>query len=471
MARYAKSQLAEAAKERLSKFRQNEQRLIKDESILDFIVRNAPPSFDGMQPVRPNHFAPVEDALNRIIHVGKEFVCVSAPPRHGKSTTCCFYLIAMYLLAHPDHKVLYACYSAKLAENRNRNEIRPVCERVGVELDRNNRAAGAWRTKQGGGVWALGIEGAATGFGFNLIVIDDPYRDRAEAESPTIKNNVIDWFSSTSNSRLQPGGSILITHTRWAVDDLTGYVTELPRSPFLYYNFPAINQNGEPLWPEVWPLEELNRKRAAGVTDYDWASLYLGEPRPRGMSVFNGAEFYTADDLEKAGPLRHACGIDLAYTNKNYSDYSSAVLLGKAADGRIFVIDALHMRCTPPQFFERLKGLLGSYDWPPVFAYISGVERGAIELAKREGVKVSFEPAKTDKFSRAQPVATAWNRGQILLPKEAPPWRLDFYRELSNFTGVGDKHDDQVDALAAAYHRFMIPLPARGLGQHRIMPF
>lgn len=417
--------------------------------------------------VAPSHLAPAAKVIDRLLTPDEKFIlCLSASPRHGKSQLV-FHTIARYLLQHPKHLVAYCCYAADLAESRSRNDIRPLCARAGVELDNQSRAAGEWRTKQGGGLLARGTKGAITGQGANLLVIDDPLRDRVEAESPTIRNSVYDWFTSTAFSRGEPNMSVICTHTRWCPDDLIGRI--ISENPDLceYVNLPAIRADGTALWSERYTLADLERIRRV-VGEYDWASLYMGSPRPRGSGVFHDTHCYE----RLPDKLKIAVGIDLAYTQKTYSDWSVAVVLGQDPSTKIvYVLDVVRKQCSAPEFISSLKALLAARDWPPVFTYIGGTERGVVDFFVTQGVKVHAEAAKADKFVRAQPVAAAWNAGKVLVPKTATEWGSAFTSELLSFTGVGDKHDDQVDALAGAFHKLTVPPPARGVGLTPIFPF
>jgi len=252
-----------------------------DEDLFDFVVKVNPTY------TRPDHFLDTLQDLEACLGKGKQRICISAPPRHGKSDLL-FHLIARYLVDNPTKLVAYAGYGAKMAESKSRT-IREYFLRAGGQLSTDSKAAHEWRTTQGGGLMAVGVEGPLTGFGISLLVIDDPYRSRAEAESATIRENIEDWWRSVARTRLEPGGSICITHTRWHPDDLIGHLKDMPG--WKYYNFPAITPDGEALWPERFSIDDLNEIRRE-VGEYDWAALYMGAPRPRGGALFSGIHTY-----------------------------------------------------------------------------------------------------------------------------------------------------------------------------------
>lgn len=415
------------------------------------------------------HFASLEPFLERIIKREKKVhLCLSAPPRHGKSSTI-FFLIAQFLLKNPTCKVAYCVYAANVAEERNIDHILLACRQAGVDIDEKRMRRDVWKTKQGGGVWARGVGGSLTGLGFDLIIVDDPYKNRMEAESATAAT-IQAWFSSVAGTRITPGDltSFIVTHTRWAPGDMIGQLSALPL--YKYLNFPAINGKGEALWPAGFSIEALNDQRANGVSDYDFESLFQGNPQPRGKRLFEGVYYYKPEELPD--DLRYCIGIDLAYTSKTYSDYSVAVVLARSkSTKKCYVIDVVRRQVAAPQFMEILKDIQRRNFNAPIFSYIGGTEKGVTDFFTKSGVKVEAEAAKADKHTRAQPSSAGWNAGNILLPSGYPDWCKDFCSELSTFNGVNDKHDDQVDALAGAYNKLTLPSQPRGMIQTRFMPF
>lgn len=381
---------------------------------------------------------------------------LSAPPRHGKSYLL-FHYIAWYLVRNPTHSVLYCSYAAKIAATRSK-DIRQIAIKAGLELDRNTQSAEMWRTKAGGGLHAVGPEGGVTGFGFNLIVVDDALRNRTEAESPIIRENIYSWWTSTTRSRLEPGGKIAVSHTRWHPDDLIGRLCQNPN--YTYINLPAINGEGQALWPERWNVSALLELRGE-TSEYDWASLYQGQPRPRGGAVFRDTQCYTTEP----NIIRKAGGLDLAYTAKTYSDWSVLVVLGQDVERNIYVLDVIRKQCEPADFIKELKKYPLRYRW-----YLSGVEKGIVSLLQRSKVYIDAQTAISDKFVRAQPVAKAWNEGKIFVPASAP-WVDLFTNEVLGFTGVGDAHDDQVDALAAAYDALTKKRVEKRIGEKPVVPY
>jgi len=272
---------------------------------------------------RPSHLAPIASLLEAT-EVGPVRAAVSAPPRHSK-TEMLLHFIAWLLARNPMLTVGYASHSAALALSKSR-VAREYAKMAGVELKKDTDAVSEWRTKQGGGCLAAGVLGSWTGFGVNVFIIDDPYEGRAAADSPLIRGRVQDWYQSVCSTRIEPGGSAVLSSVRWHERDLVGWVTteSEERSEYVTVNLPALDGEGHALWPERWPAEELLKKKAA-VGPFEWASLYLGSPVPRGGEVFKGPPtVYLEPDLDGS---RILIGIDPAGTEGTASDYTAAVVL------------------------------------------------------------------------------------------------------------------------------------------------
>jgi predicted phage terminase large subunit-like protein len=166
--------------------------------------------------------------------------------------------------------------------------------------------------------------------------------------------------------------------------------------------------------------------------------------------VFGDCQFF--DELPEG--LRLSIGLDFAYSVKASADFSASVLLGRSTDGRVYVLDVIHVREEPTAFRARVKSLVDRYPHATLNAYISGTESGIVAFFADGGLRVNASPASADKFTRAIACAAAWNTGKVLLPRAAP-WVNAFVSEVVGFTGIKDRHDDQVDALAAAFDASM----------------
>lgn len=419
----------------------------------DFVPETTP---DYSKPV---HLEPLTQKLEEAAHRPIR-LCVSVPPRHGKSDTI-FHWIAWMLRQEPRLRIAYIGYAAEFAEKQVA-KCRRVCERAGVDFGAGADRAGYFETAEGGSVTGQGAQGQLTGLGFHIIVVDDPHKNRAEAESKTIRQRIIDGFEDDIETREEPTGtSIVVVHTRWHPDDLIGHLTG--KRGWDLINLPAINDNGEALAPHLWPVEKLEKHRR---NKYKWESLYQGRPRPRGSEVFRGVTYCRLADIAAIPANAPASiGVDLAYTEKTRADKSiSLVLLKHGADEDgdplFYVVDVVRRQCEAPDFVRDLRAHSKKYPRARMRWYAAGTEKGGGDFIKREVRKLEVQPATADKFVRATPVSEAWNEGRVLVPEDAE-WAEDFVDVVVHFTGVNDSEDDDVDALAAAYDLHDAPRPRK----------
>lgn len=425
--------------------------------------------------MRPKHLAPFAALLERACEPGQLRAVVAAPPQHGK-TEMVEHGLLWLALRYPGRRHGYVTYSAERAEYVSASFQR-LAQIAG--LDPQGRLSDV-RLKGGTEIRFTSIGGSFTGFTVDgLLVIDDPFKDRADAESPTIRRKTADWFVDVARSRRHPKTSILCMATRWHPEDLSG---ELISRGYEYVNLKAIAEGpidsatgriandpllrypGEALFPELKPASFFEEEQQDA---YSWSSLYQGEPRGRGASVFEFPDIAdpsrTYDRVPDSAMQRVCIGLDFAYTAKTHADWSVAVVL--AALGPIcYVVNVVRLQVEPPAFRQRVALLKQMYPRAFGAAYVASTEQGGVEFIRDSGLQIrGMSAAKAgDKFTRAIPVAAAWNSGKILLPKTAP-WLDTFLSEVCSFTGVRDRNDDQVDALAAAFDPLSGPPPARAL--------
>lgn len=421
------------------------------ESLLDFVPMVSP------HLSRPNHLRPLAEIFVRA-EQGPIRACSSVPPQHGKTLSIAHWLVR-YLMRFPHLTCCYVSYDAVMAQRKSRI-MQDIADRAGLVIRRDVRRLDEWRTPAGGGMLVTGIGGPLTGEKIDgILVVDDPVKNRIDAESATIRDNTTDWITSTAISRLHPRTSVLFNMTRWTVSDPIGYLTE--SGDWSYVNLPAVNERGEALWPEQRPLDFLMRqKRIMG--EYDWASLYMGQPTPKGQSVFGEPAVYDRPDLNGSSILI-AC--DPAITERTTADYSAIVVgAGKIVDGLLHV-DILHVtrfQVELKRLCQELRGL--SLKWGAKVAVEAVGGFKAVVQALRDidrslsVVEINSETvgdlARGDKRVRALPLAAAWNDARVRVPSHpvgnhiTTDWVHAYTKEFKHFNGVKDAHDDQVDATA-----------------------
>lgn len=424
-----------------------------DEDLYAF-MRRVSPTLDA-----PEHLSPIFDLLDRTRTTPVRAV-ITAPPQHGKTEAVKHALLLT--MERLKRRNAYVTYETGRAREVSRS-MQWIAAEAGGEIEGN---LSVWRW-HGGSMLATGIGGPLTGYGIDgVLFVDDPVKNRAEAESKTIRDKQWDWFRSVAQTRVHPGASTIIVLTRWHPDDLGGRALELG---FEEVRLPAINDGSDPrrpvgaaLWERRRPLAWLEEQREI-LGDYEFEALYQGSPRVRGSEVFGEPQFF---DRIPMGTSAYSIGVDLAYSEGSHSDYSCAVVLRFVA-GVAYVVDVVRARVEAPKFKAMVRDLRRRYPGATVRGYLAGTEKGAVSFFNNPhdgigAVDLVAMPAREGKLARAQHVSAAWNRGAVLVPgtqvdaaglvvRPSPEWVGPFVSELRGFTGINDKHDDQVDALAAAY--------------------
>ena len=412
----------------------------------------------------PSHLAPLAEQLERVLRGESIELCVSVPPRHGKTTTVVHWIV--WLLAQrPDLQVLYCSFGDKMARKQTR-AMRALARRIGLPLG-EVQTAGEWTTASGGRVRSCGITGAPTGDGFDLIAVDDAHRNRRAAESATERDSVVAAYLSDIYTRQLPRGtSHLIMATRWHTDDLTGVMTrergdedDGPK-PFALINLPALSPSEEALAPWLWDAARLRRIRSR-VGAYAWASLYQGSPKPRGGALFGAATWTDSPPMVAS----YAGGVDLARTAKRRSDHQAAVMMARAPDGSIVIVDAANERALLTDrtnadtgaleegFTRELHALQRRWRGASLRMYTGRDESSILDLLamhREYPVRVRAVVAREDKWERAQGFAAAWNAGRVSVLVGCR-CADELVRQLGRFTGLDGDTDDLVDAAVAAF--------------------
>ena len=267
------------------------------------------------------------------------------PPRHGKSSLASTMFPAWYLGRHPDRNVMFATYGQEPSDDfgrRVRNQLTHELHQAifsACRLSEDSAAAHRFNTTRGGAYFAVGRGGPITGRGANLLILDDLLKDSSEANSETIRRNVHEWFSSDAYTRLAPGGAIVLIQTRCHEDDLPGRLLssssgehwDVLSLPAIAEQDESFRRKGEALWPEWFPLSELERIRAA-IGERAWVSLYQQRPSAAEGAIFkrNWWQFYRPP---LAGPFRIIQSWDTAFKTGEENDYSVCTTWGVSESG------------------------------------------------------------------------------------------------------------------------------------------
>lgn len=377
------------------------------------------------------------------------------PPRHGKSELASKRFPAWYLGRNPGNQVIAASYSTELSEGFGR-EVRNIFETpefqsvFGVGLRPDSKAAGRWNTDKDGAYRAAGVGKGITGLGAHVLLIDDPVKDREEAESEVIRNKVWDWYTSTAYTRLMPGGAVVLIQTRWHEDDLAGRLLEAQKNggdQWEVLSLKAIGDDNKALWPEWYSVAELERIRGV-IGPRDWSALYQQEPMPDTGGFFRRDWFQFYQELPKDVSFYITC--DYAVT-ADAGDYTVHLVWAADKEENIYIVDIWRSQSDTNTWINALIGLVNRYRPTQI-----GEENGQIiksvgpfiEKKMQETSCYAYRqqyPSVADKATRAQSFRGRASQGKVFLPVQAE-WLTDFFKELLAFP-VG-KHDDIVDCCS-----------------------
>lgn len=390
------------------------------------------------------------------------------PPRHGKSTLASVAFPAWHLGRNPEHEFISCSYSGSLAMGFSR-KVRQVLREptykaiFKTRLDPDSQSAEAWLTTAGGGFVAAGVGGGITGKGAHVLVIDDPVKNREDAESQNNRDANWDWYTSTAYTRLAPGGGVLVILTRWHDDDLAGRLLkagdqggdgwEVVRYPAIAETDEEFRKAGEALHAERYDVESLRRIEKA-VGPRDWSALYQQNPVADDGQYFTRSmvQYFDLDEVDH-DTMRYYCAWDLAIGKNDRNDYSVGIVVGINDRDDMYVMDVVRGRFDG---FELVERILDLYEqWRPS---IIGVEKGHIEMAlgpflekrvrERGLYEAYFKDLKTgrrDKEARARAIQGRMQQGKVYFPRDAS-FSGPLIAELLRFPN--GMHDDQVDALA-----------------------
>jgi len=314
------------AKQELAKRELSRRRLI------DFIKFNFP-DYDVNW-----HHKIIAEKLEAVERGEIKRLMITLPPRHGKSEICSIQFPAWFIGRNPDKSIIATSYSSELATDFGRqvrnlvdsDEYKHLFE---TRLAEDSTARGRWSTDKGGMYYAVGVGGSVTGRGADVLLIDDPIKNRQDADSPVIRNSVWSWYTSTARTRLSPTGSIVIINTRWHDADLSGMILASENKDLWdVVDFPAIatqdeqfRKEGEPLWGNRYTLENLLEIKK-DIGSFEWASLYQQTPIDADSQEFKKDWFRPAkwEDVEKLNTSRYIT-VDTAVSQSDSADYTGVI--------------------------------------------------------------------------------------------------------------------------------------------------
>lgn len=398
----------------------------------------------------PRHIVLIARALNDVMLGKVKRLIITMPPRHGKSMISSQFFPAWYMGHYPDRYIITATYGQDLANDfgrKVRDQIQdPTFQKIFPDcvMKNDTTAAQRFNTTKEGAYFAVGAGGAITGRGGHLLLIDDIFKNRQEADSLTVRESRLEWYRSVAYTRLMPGGAIVMITTRWGEDDLVGYVIKNHgHERWAVLTLPAISANGEALWPEQYPLDVLqNIKETTEI--YDWHCLYQQNPIPREGNIFKLE--WLKDGIEP-DYAAYYIAIDPAISQGQLSDETSITVIGVGygENPTIDEIETVYGKWEFDEQVERLNALYQKYNKTKKFQLI-GVESVAYQKAlyqrlHRLSLPVIELKVDKDKVRRAFAITHLFTQGRVRI--NTPKLR----EQLLRFRGVEGEKNDLVDSF------------------------
>ena len=413
--------------------------------------------------VEGSHHRHIADKFNKLATGEINRLIINMPPRHTKSEFASYLLPAWMVGRDPKLKIIQATHTAELAirfgrKAKNLIDSENYRKIFKTALQEDSKAAGRWETSAGGEYFAAGVGGAITGRGADLLIIDDPHSEQ-DAMSKVSLERAYEWYTSGPRQRLQPGGKIILVMTRWSTKDLTGALVanqkEAKSDQWHVVEFPAI-MDDEPVWPEYWKLDELEKVKAA-LPVTKWNAQWMQQPTSEEGAILK-REWWQEYDGDDIPPIYHVIqSYDTAFLKKETADYSAITTWGvwypsEDSGANLILLDAIKGRY---EFPELRRVALEQYRyWNPETVIIEAKASGlplTYELRKMDIPVMNFTPSKgNDKHARVNAVAPLFESGMIWAPKQK--FAEEVIEECASFP-YGD-HDDLVDSTTQAIMRF-----------------
>lgn len=442
----------------------------KENSRSDFLtfVNRMWPSF-----IAGRHHSIMADAFERVANGELKRLIVNMPPRHTKSEFASYLFPAWFLGKYPEKKIIQTAHTAELAVGFGR-KVRNLINQddfqqvfPGISLSSDSKAAGRWNTNKRGDYFAIGVGGAVTGKGADVLIIDDPHSEQEAAlgaYNPEVYDKVYEWYTSGPRQRLQPGGAIIVVMTRWSVRDLTGSIMKSATQregadDWEIIELPAIMPSGEPLWPEFWPLDQLEALRAE-LPVSKWSAQYQQDPTAEEGALIK-REWWQEWEKDSPPPCEAIIqSWDTAFLKTQRADYSACTTWGVfnypneqgETVPNLILLDAYKEKLEFPDLKRAAYDKYWEYEPDQMVVEKKASGAPLIFELRAMGIPVTeFTPSRgQDKIARVNAVSDLFASGVIWAPPTR--WAEEVIEECAAFPA--GEHDDLVDSTTQALLRF-----------------
>ena len=418
------------------------------------------------------HHKIMATAFERVARGECKRLIINMPPRHTKSEFASYLLPAWFLGQFPHKKVIQTSHTAELAVGFGRKVRNLVDSEVyhdifpELSLQADSKAAGRWNTSKSGDYFAIGVGGAVTGKGADLLIIDDPHSEQEAAlaqVNPEIYDKTYEWYTSGPRQRLQPGGAIVVVMTRWSQKDLTGQVLKSSAQrggeEWEVIEFPAIMPSGQPLWPEFWSLKELEALREE-LPNSKWQAQYQQQPTSDASAIIKREWWNIWEDDSPPHCEFIIQSWDTAFLKSERADYSACTTWGvfyKDDDtgkpqSNIILLNAFKKRMEFPELKQRAYQEFKEWEVDSLIVEAKAAGSPLIFELRAMGIPVQeFTPSKgNDKIARLNAVTDIFASGHVWVPNTR--WAEELIEEIAAFPA--GEHDDLVDSTTQALLRY-----------------
>lgn len=432
--------------------------------------------------VDADHIRQIANKLTELyLNETNKHLCLSVAPRHSKSSIVTLAFPLWLIFQDPDQNILIVNAEASLSENfgiRLREYVREYGEIFNVYLSdvKHSSTHIKFEDKHGrlykGSIRLTGASGSITGQDADILILDDVYKGFSDI-SPSLLEKKIEWFRTMIIQRKEPQTKLLILHTRWASSDLIGYLMENSPDKYDFISFPAIKEDGTPLWKERYTVEFLNAQREE-MGERLFSSIFQQRPLDSDGAFFNMDKIIFHDEpfdfREQTTKITSCRSWDFAYSDASKGiqrDSTVGVLMHKISDNEFVISDMEY-----GQYGEGLKDhvkFIAQKDGSNIPILIeSGTVGGASEFLFKEyssylrGYRTIQSKPIGSKVDRATPFKNAILDGKIHVHLQDDRVRGEFIKQLQSFP-LG-KHDDAIDSCSYAFNHLNKQGNARCIG-------
>ncbi len=421
--------------------------------------------------IEGRHHKLMANAFERVVRGDLKRLIINMPPRHTKSEFASYLLPAWFLGQYPEKKIIQTAHTAELSVGFGR-KVRNLVDSEdyknifpALALRADSKAAGRWSTSKGGEYFAIGVGGAVTGKGADLLIIDDPHSEQeGQSADPAVFDKVYDWYTSGPRQRLQPGGAIIIVMTRWHKRDLTGKIikTSVQREgmdDWEVIEFPAIMPSGNALWPEFWSLQELEALRSE-LPAPKWNAQYQQDPSSEEGALVKREWWQKWEHKEPPACEFIIQSWDTAFLKTQRADYSACTTWGvfyKPDDNgttqpNIILLDAYKERLEFPELKKQAMEMYKEFEPDACIVEAKAAGTPLIFELRAMGIPVGeYTPSRgNDKISRVNAVSDLFASGIVWCPETR--FAEEVIEEFAAFPA--GEHDDLVDSSTQALLRF-----------------